>query len=239
MMTKKQSTITKGIVFILGLGIIALAFALFTKGSKIFPRQIYLWVSIAVMYIVFLSPFFFSLIPVKNAKGKISSLKMVWLGAIVFIAISIAMTTVVVLSVVQIPIAIVTELVLLFLFAIDAYICYFSMLRTHTVIQSQAEIPDQIKRIQTSMAMLSLKASSLTDVYTDEKKKILFLVEETNTLLPADDLAASSKVEQVILGSITAVSSACDATLAGSTGSELSKQRSSLETLIKQRKAMS
>jgi len=164
-MTEKKSIFIKSLLFILGLGIIALAWYLFTKGEKLTDEQLYLWISIAVMYVIFFCPFFFSEIHVKNVSGKIPSLTMVWLGVAVLIAISIGMTICVAFCVVQIRIAIVTECVLVFLFAIDSYFGYFANSHVQNVEQQETQALSLIKQIRSSLDLLSLKAGSLNETY--------------------------------------------------------------------------
>ena len=236
-MTEKKSLFIKSLLFILGLGVIAFAWYLFTGGVRMTSEQTYLWASVVVMYVIFFCPFFFSSIHVKNLSGKIPSLTMVWLGVIVFIGASIAMTITAVYKVVEVRIAIVIECVFAFLFAIDSYFGYFANSHVQNVSQQEDQALNLIKQIRDSLGMLNLKANSLNENFVEQKKLISFLAEDVKYLSPVDS-AGAVKLEQDILGAITATSSACDTLLSGSDGLELKKQLGSLENLIKQRKLM-
>lgn len=236
-MTEKKSLFIKSLLFVVGLGIIALAWYLFTGAEQLTQEQEYIWISIAMMYVIFFCPFFFSEINTKNVSGIIPSLTMVWLGVIVLITISIGMTVCVAFHVVQIRIAIVTECVLVFLFAIDSYFGYFANSHVQNVEQQEAQALSLIKQMRSSLDLLVLKSSSLNETYAAEKKQIASLAEDVRYISPVDN-AGAVKLEQDILGAITVASAACDSTLAGSAGVDLKKQITALETIIKQRKLL-
>jgi hypothetical protein len=225
-------------LFILGLGTVAACYFLIDYGKVLDQFQIYMWVSIGVMYVIFFCPFFFSHITVKNLNGKIPSLTMVWLGEIVFLVISIGITISVCFHVLQVSIAIGIELILFFLLLADIYFGYFANSHVQSVEQNETQSLGLIKQIRVALDSVNLKVPSLNDSYAAEKKQIAFLAEEVHYISPVDNITESAKLELDILGKITAVSSACDATLSGGDGAELRKQIAALDLLIKQRKLM-
>ena len=91
--------------------------------------------------------------------------------------------------------------------------------------------------IQSSISNFALKTTALNNSYEAEKAVVSSLVEDVNALLPLENINAV-KFEQDILIKLTEVSSACDSLLSTGRSDEFKKQLASLETLIKQRKAM-
>ncbi|MCR5762879.1 MAG: hypothetical protein K6G00_05790 [Treponema sp.] len=91
--------------------------------------------------------------------------------------------------------------------------------------------------IQSSIGNFALKTTSLNNSYEAEKAIVSNLVTEANALFPLKNINAV-KFEQDILIKLTEVSSACDALLSTGRADEFKKHLTSLETLIRQRKAM-
>lgn len=91
--------------------------------------------------------------------------------------------------------------------------------------------------IQSSIGNFALKATSLNNSYEAEKAVVSNLVNEANDLFPLENINAV-KFEQDILIKLTEVSSACDVLLSTGRADEFKKHLTSLETLIRQRKAM-
>ena len=65
-MTKGQSQFFRFFLFLLGAGIIALAFYLTTDGDELTDIDKFMWVSISAMYLFLFLPFFFSVIKTNN-----------------------------------------------------------------------------------------------------------------------------------------------------------------------------
>ena len=91
--------------------------------------------------------------------------------------------------------------------------------------------------IRSSIGNFALKTTSLNNSYEAEKAVVSNLVNEANGLFPLDNIIAV-KFDQYILIKLTEVSSACDVLLSTGRADEFKKQLTSLETLIRQRKAM-
>jgi hypothetical protein len=72
-MTAKQSVFFRTILFLLGAGIVVLAFFLLTREKELTGHIAFIWILIAVMYLVFFTPFFFSVIRISNFFGKDSA----------------------------------------------------------------------------------------------------------------------------------------------------------------------
>ena len=89
-----------------------------------------------------------------------------------------------------------------------------------------------------SMARLVHKAQTLNSSWQKEKDTLQMLMQTISGFVLSDEIA-SAKMEQDILGKITAVSSACDRAIAGNSDVDLSAQVQSLVTAVNQRKAIS
>ncbi|MFA6938315.1 MAG: hypothetical protein WCQ67_08800 [Treponema sp.] len=236
-MNKKQSLFSRILIFVLGLGIIILAYYLFgSEGEKTDPQK-FMWANIVVMYLVFFCPFFFSNVHTDNVDKKTPSLVTVWLGDIIFIIVALGLTIAIMNDVLQIRTAIIIEAILVFLFAIDIYFGYFGNTKIQEVGAHETQMLSAIKDIRSSMELLILKSSSLSSAYDDEKKKIASISEDARYLSPVENTNAVS-LEQNMLGKITALSSACDSIASGSDGSDFKTQLSSLDMLMKQRKLL-
>lgn len=121
------------------------------------------------------------------------------------------------------------------LFFISGIIEYrFYCLRNRANLESSE---GAVKQICNHMEMLSFKASSLKSSNEDVLKKVDSIMEIVKSIKPLNDITAA-KFEQDIFCKITEVSSMCDGVIAGNDSSDLKKQLSSLEILLKQRAAM-
>jgi len=94
-----------------------------------------------------------------------------------------------------------------------------------------------LKQIASSMEELCSKAQMMNDSCKEQKDNIQSIKAELNELTGLSNITAA-KMEQDILGKITAVSSSCDTVLSGGTNEDLKKQLSSLMSSVNQRKAL-
>lgn len=97
--------------------------------------------------------------------------------------------------------------------------------------------PTLVEEISNSMQILVQKSDTLNDSWQTEKQILQELEEEVKSISTKNEIL-SAKFEQDILGQITAVSTSCDRALFDKENSDFSAQVKSLQTLIKQRKAM-
>ena len=236
-MHSKKSKIISSIVFVLGLVLIILVSLLINQFSKISNEKVYLWASIAGMYLVLWCPHFINFIPVKNESKKNRSILTVVLGTVIFLIISIGITVSVVFNVFQILIAIVVEVVLLFLYALNVYYSYISPTHSTNADEKSKEANSLIMQIKTSIDAMKMKASTLGTEYNSEKDKLNSFVQTISNFTMVDDIAAA-KLEQEILQQITLVSSACDKILSGSASKDFDKELAALDKKISQRIAL-
>lgn len=102
---------------------------------------------------------------------------------------------------------------------------------------NKKENSDLLERIDLSMNLLVQKSQNLNSQFDEEKKQIAELAEEAKKIAGSNEIF-SAKLEQDILGNITAVSSACDSVLSGSNESAVKETLASLKTVLAQRKAL-
>ncbi len=97
--------------------------------------------------------------------------------------------------------------------------------------------PTLVEGIYNAMQLLVQKCDTLNDSWHTEKQILQELEEEVKSISTKNEIL-SAKFEQDILGQITAVSASCDRALFDKENSDFSSQVKSLQTLVKQRKAM-
>ncbi len=105
--------------------------------------------------------------------------------------------------------------------------------------KSAGENPDDslLSRINFSMDLLVQKSQNLGEQFAGQKKEIEEIAAEAKKIRQSDEIF-SAKLEQDILGNITAVSSACDDMLSGREISAEKNPLASLKTSVSQRRAL-
>ena len=94
-----------------------------------------------------------------------------------------------------------------------------------------------LDQINFSMDLLVQKSRNLNSQFEDEKKQIAEIADTARTIRDSG-VIFSAKLEQDILGKITAVSSVCDAVLAGRPVNNMQQTIESLKAAISQRLAL-
>ena len=95
-----------------------------------------------------------------------------------------------------------------------------------------------LERINFSMDLLVQKSRNLNSQFEDEKQQIADIANTARTIRESS-VIFSAKLEQDILGKITAVSSVCDAVLAGRPNKTMKQSIESLKAAVSQRLALS
>lgn len=97
--------------------------------------------------------------------------------------------------------------------------------------------PSLIEQINRHMVLLVEKSGNLNDTFELEKAEIASIAEEAASIEESKEILAA-KLEQDILGRITAVSSACEQAIAGNARENVKKEISSLKAKMSQRSAL-
>ncbi len=95
---------------------------------------------------------------------------------------------------------------------------------------------NSLERIKYAMGRLVQKAATLNDSWQEQKTALVQIQQITDTFVLSNEIA-SAKMEQDILGKITAVSSSCDRVIAGNKDVDFAAQVQALQTVVNQRKA--
>ena len=95
------------------------------SSESISSAEKFFWIDIAICYLVFFIPFFFSSISLKNIDTKITSTVHIWISVIIFEIVAIAFAVLSLTEVVNIRISVIVELVVFFLAAIFVFFGYF------------------------------------------------------------------------------------------------------------------
>ena len=237
-MTRNQSSLFKFLLFIAGAGIIVLAFFLFRK-EELTGEDIFVWISIGVMYIVLALPFLFSAINIANFSGKIPSLVMVWLGIMFYTAASIVVILLLkrASSVIDLDKAILIQAILLFLFIINIYFAYFASSHVRNVAAAEAEKQQYISQLKPKSQSLLLSVNRLPAEYEKAQKTLKQTIEEIRYIYPVDS-GAGNDLETQIIRSLNILSEYCGNIQAGARPAGLESEAENLRMLVKERKLL-
>ena len=97
--------------------------------------------------------------------------------------------------------------------------------------------PSLVEQINSQMKLLVEKSGILNDQFESEKNEIASIALEAADLGESKEILAA-KLEQDILGRITAVSSACELAIAGKSRENVKKEISVLKAKMGQRSAL-
>jgi hypothetical protein len=125
-------------LFLAGAGIIVLAFFLINGSRELSPPEIFVWISIGVMYLAISLPFFFSAIDIVNFSGKIPKLSIVWTGISVYVITSIIVIAMLKAAIIALNAAIIIQAIIFFIFLVNIYLAYFASSHVTKVAQEEA-----------------------------------------------------------------------------------------------------
>lgn len=235
-MTRKQSQRFRILLFVCGLGIIALAFFLITANKELTRKDVFTWISITVMYCVFFTPFFFSSIRISNFSDKIPSLPLVWTGISLYIIISIVL---IILLGVGFPFKaiIIIQAVILFLFMIDVYFAYFASSHAGRVGIEEATTRQYLTEIKTKAQLLSLTVNNLPAEYENAQKILKKTLEDIKYISPVE-IGTADELELQIIVAIKSISEKCALIDENSHPSGLLQEAQNLQNLINMRKLL-
>lgn len=236
-MTKGQSQFFRFFLFLLGAGIIALAFYLTNHENELTGIDKFMWVSISVLYLFFFLPFFFSVINIGNFSAKIPSMTMVWIGIFLYIPASVAVILALKHSVIALNTALVIQAVLVFLFFIDIYFAYFANSHIQAVAVEESGKLQYVTEMKNKALLLVVKAGALTGAYEQILEKIKKVAEDIRYFSPVDR-GKSMETDLKIINSIEDLSQLCDVVSGGGHPDSFDAEIQKLEILIKERKLL-
>ena len=200
-MNSKHLNIFKNLLFVLGLVIIAIAFAVVNSPMPeqgLTSGQKFLWVEIVICYLVFFIPFFFSSISSKNIDTKITSTIAIWISVIIFEIIAIALAVLSLNDVVKIKVSIIVELIVFFISAIFVYFGYFSRNHIGNVQAQEKQSLNKIKELKSAFEILNLKTQMWPDELNAQKAAVKKLCDDVRYISPLESDAAS-KIEMKLI----------------------------------------
>jgi hypothetical protein len=206
-------------------------------GRELTQKDGFIWVSIAVMYIVVFLPFFFSSIRIGNFSEKIPSLAMVWLGGFLYIPASIIVIVLLVKVSIPINTAIIIQAVLVFFFAIDIYLGYFANFHTVSVAREESSMMRHLTKIKSKALSLSLAAGELSPKYEDTRKILKQALDDIKYITPVQN-DAGTDLETRIISALDSISDSCAFMMEGVFTSTFEDDVNELQALVKERKLL-
>jgi hypothetical protein len=233
-MTAKQSLFFRTILFLLGAGIVVFAFFLSTREKELTESIAFIWISIAVMYLIFFTPFFFSMVRVGNFSAKIPSLALVWTGIIGYILLSV-INIFLLIKGMPFTVVITTQCILLFLFFIDVYFAYFASGHVSSVAAEEKGKQQYVHELKTKAQTLLLHVRALPAEYGAAQKQISTAIEDCKYIYPVDN-GAGDALELKIIAALQSIEEICGSIAAGGHSSDMEKIANNLQMLVKERK---
>jgi hypothetical protein len=236
-MTRTQSSFFRFILFFFGAGIVLLAFFLFNRGRDLSERDIFMWISIGIMYLVFFTPFFFSVINIGNFSGKIPSIAIIWGGIFVYIPVSIVIITLLQFFIISLNVALVVQSVAVFAFLLVIYFGYFASSHVGNVAAEEANKLQYLAEMKNKAASLVLKAGSLPGEYEGVRKLIGQSADDIRYLSPVDE-NKSAETDLKILNVVGNLLEFCDTASEGGHPVSFEGDAKKLQMLVKERKLL-
>ena len=232
-MTRTQSLFSRFLLFLVGIGIIILAFFLITGGRELNRIDAFVWTSIGLIYLLFFIPFFFSAINIANFSGKVPVLSIVWTGIMLYAAASIVIILLVRTDHVSLNTAIIIQAILLFMFFIDVYFAYFASAHVSSVAAEESSLRQYITEIKSKAQVLSLSVNRLPAEYEKAQKNIQRVLEDIRFISPVKD---AGDLEPNILRSLDKLSEIIDGVQSGAHPVSLDNEIANLQMLVNKRK---
>jgi hypothetical protein len=235
-MTRNQSLLFRAGLFFFGAGIITLAFFISNEGKELTRIDSFFWVSIAVMYFVFFTPFLFSYIQIGNFSVKIPRLALIWTGITGYIILSI-LNIILLLNDMSFTTAVVVQAVLLFLFFIDVYFAYFASDHVGSVIAQEKIKQQYVNELKSKAQVLLLSVNGLSAEYEAPQKLLKQSIEDIKYIYPVDN-TAGDELELKIIAALKSIAEMCDTVTSGGHPASLEPAARNLQALVKERKLL-
>ncbi|MDR0639909.1 MAG: hypothetical protein LBG27_13600 [Spirochaetaceae bacterium] len=234
-MTRNQSLAFRAILFALGAGVVVLAFFLVTDGRAPTQADGFMWVSVALAYLVCSLPFFFSAFRTDRFSDKIPSLALVWLGVFIYVPLSIGIIVLLKTALFSFNAAVIAQAIFVFAFAVNVYFGYFANSHVRSVASEEAGLREQLSEIKQKAALLSLAV----DQGGFEKAQVSLrqALDDIKYLSPVRGDAAK-KSEAAIIMALDSVKQLCDAIAEGAHPSNFERDAERLLTLVRVRKLL-
>ena len=237
-MTRKQSLIIRISLFAFGLAVIAVAFALFAphlENGSIPARHKFFWFCIALEYVAFFCPFFFSHVTSAGFARKGPSLVMLWGTVISFNALCIVLSVLVLLRIFPLSLGIVLLLAFIFVAGILVFIGFAASSHVGAVESAERPVTDAKENLRNQASVLELKVSSLGDAAQAVSGRVKALAEEIRYTAPCSRSEALM-LDNKIASLLRRCADLCSLSTADSAVRELERPLQELEALVRERK---
>jgi hypothetical protein len=219
------------------MGIVLLAFFLFTRGRTLSEKDIFIWISIGVMYLVFFIPFIFTSLSIAGFSGKIPSLAIVWWAIFLYIPLSILILALLRLSILSFNAALVAQVILLFVFMITIYLGYFASSHAGNVTAEEGHKQQTLTEMKNRAASLALKAGTLPGGYGKVQKLILQSTGDIRYLSPAGQ-NKNVELDSKILNATGVLIQLCDTALEGGEPVSFEEEAKKLGMFVRERRLL-
>jgi hypothetical protein len=236
-MTKNQSALFRRVLFLMGLGVVALAFFLNTRGRELTRVDAFTWVSITLMYLAFFVPFFFSSIRSSSFSNRIPALVVLWIGVVFYIVGSIGVIILLFLYITSVNTAIIAQAALLFLFAVNGYLALFASSYARRVSVEEDTKQQLLREIKSKARFLLLSADDLPAESGSVREIIKRAVEDIKYISPLND-GAGNELELKIIISLNTLAGLCDSAAGGGHPVALPAEAKKLQSLVMERKLL-
>lgn len=214
-----------------------LAFSLFTRGRELSSKDMFMWISIGIMYLVFFTPFFFSVLPIGTFSRKIPSVVIIWSGIFVYIPASVVVIGLLRFFVISLNVALVVQSIVLFAFLMAVYFGYFASSHAGNVAAEEKNTSRYLTEMKNMAASLALKAGSLSNDYEGIQKLIKQSADDIRYFSPVDQ-NRSTEIDFRILDVVGNLLEFCDTPAEGGHVVYFEREVKQLQVLIKERKLL-
>jgi hypothetical protein len=237
-MGRSKFVVFRFLLFLFGLGILSLACFFATEGKEQKPQDIFIWVSIFLIYLVLFCPFFFSVWG-KTFERKIPSLGLVWGGVFAYAFVSIGLILLLKRSFgfINIKAAVVIQGIIVFLFLVNIYFAYFANFHAASVESGEKQQRQYLQHLKDLAASLALKAGSCPDGKEELQKKIKQAAGDIRYISPVE-AGRGTELETRLIDKTRLIDEMWDTLLSGGDSPQISAAINSLELLIKERKQL-
>jgi len=198
----------------------------------------FVWISIAVMYLIFIMPFLLSSINIANFSGKIPVLSMLWFGIVLYLIASIVV--ILLLSkfwLLSLNLAIIIQAILLLLFFVNVYFAYFASSHVQmTAAEEKGKLQD-VNSIKSMARLISLSVNKLPAEYEKAQTSLKQTLEDIKYIYPVS-AGAGEDLEAGILKSLNTISELCGSVSSVSHTTALEPEAENLRMLVKERKLL-
>lgn len=236
-MTKSQSSLFRRALFLMGLGVVALAFFLTTWGRELTHIDVFTWVSITLMYLAFFTPFFFSSIRPSSFSSRIPALVVLWTGVVFYIIASIVVIILLSSYTMSVSMAIIAQATLLFLFAVNGYFALFTSSHARHVSVEEGAKQRFVVEIKSKAELLSLSADVLPVENESAREIIKQAAEDIKYISPLND-GAGDELELKIIISLNTLMELCNSAAGGGHPVALPAEAKKLQSLVRERKLL-